>query len=79
MLFKLFLDMNMHDERFDATIFSDRRDLLLNHDVARRFLSATVERARREDLLSTDHFSVDGTIIGAWGSTKGLRPKEGDT
>ena len=79
MLFKWFLDMNMLDEPFDATTFCHNRERLLEHDVARRFFAATVEHARREELLSTDHFSVDGTLIEAWGSTKSFRPKEGDT
>lgn len=79
MLFKWFLDMNMLDEPFDATTFCHNRERLLKHDVARRFFAATVERARRENLLSADHFSVDGTLIEAWGSTKSFRPKEGDT
>jgi transposase len=79
MLFKCFLDMNMLDEPFDATTFYHNRARLLEHDVARRFFAATVERARREELLSTDHFLVDGTQIEAWGSTKSCRPKDGDT
>ncbi len=79
MLFKWFLDMNMLDEPFDASTFCHNRERLLNHDVARRFFAATVERARREELLSADHFSVDGRLIEAWGSTKSFRPKEGDT
>ncbi|MET3524712.1 hypothetical protein ABID25_006583 [Mesorhizobium abyssinicae] len=28
-------------------------------------------------LLSTDHFSVDGTLIAAWASMKSLKPKDG--
>lgn len=76
MLFKWFLDLDMIAEPFDASTFSHNRERLLEHDVARKFFQATVERARREDLLSADHFSVDGTLIEAWGSTKSFRPKE---
>lgn len=79
MLFKWFLDMEMLDDPFDATTFCHNRARLLEEDVARRFFAATVERARREELLSGDHFSVDGTLIEAWGSTKSFRAKEGDT
>lgn len=79
MLFKWFLDMDMLEEPFDASTFSHNRERLVEHEVARRFFAATVERARRADLLSADHFSVDGTLIEAWGSTKSFRPKEGDT
>ena len=28
-------------------------------------------------LLSTDHFSVDGTLVEAWASMKSFRPKDG--
>lgn len=79
MLFKWFLDMSMMDTPFDATAFSHNRQRLLDHDVARRFFEAVVERAGRSGLLSSEHFSVDGTLIEAWGSPKSFRPKEGDT
>lgn len=79
MLFKWFLDMSMLDAPFDATAFSHNRDRLIEHEVARKFFDAVVERARAENLLSGEHFSVDGTLIEAWGSQKSFRPKEGDT
>lgn len=79
MLFKWFLDMSMLDTPFDASAFSHNRQRLLEHAVARQFFDAVVERARRADLLSSEHFSVDGTLIEAWGSPKSFRPKEGDT
>jgi hypothetical protein len=79
MLLKWFLDMDMLEESFDASTFSQHRERLMTHEVARRFFTATVEQARRDDLLSADHFSVDGTLIEAWGSTESFRPKVGDT
>lgn len=74
-LFRWFLDMNMEEASFDATTFSKNRDRLLEHRVAHRFLQATVRRAREADLLSQEHFSVDGTLIEAWASMKSFRPK----
>lgn len=79
MLFRWFLDMSMVEEPFDATAFTHNRTRLIEHAVARKFFDAVVARARAENLLSSDHFSVDGTLIEAWGSTKSFRPKEGDT
>lgn len=79
MLFRWFLDMSMMDQPFDASTFSHNRDRLLEHDVARQFFDAVVERAGKAELLSREHFTVDGTLIEAWGSTKSFRPKEGDT
>jgi transposase len=79
MLFRWFLDMSMMDTPFDASTFSHNRDRLLDHDVGRQFFAAVVRRASAADLLSRDHFSVDGTLIEAWGSPKSFRVKEGDT
>lgn len=75
MLFRWFLDMSMTEAVFDASSFSRNRDRLLEHEVAHRFLQAVVKRARREALMSSEHFSVDGTLIEAWASMKSFRPK----
>ena len=78
MLFKWFLDLNIDDQPFHATSFSKNQERLLSQDVARRFLIQLVEEARRQDLISSDHFSVDGTLLEAWASLKSLRPRDGD-
>lgn len=78
MLFRWFLDMSMTDAVFDASSFSRNRDRLLEHEVAHRFLQAVVKRAKREALMSSEHFSVDGTLIEAWASMKSFRPKDED-
>ncbi|MFZ5440165.1 MAG: IS5 family transposase [Myxococcota bacterium] len=76
MLFRWFLDMSMTEEVFDASSFSRNRDRLLEHEVAHRFLQAVVNRARKAALMSSEHFSVDGTLIEAWASMKSFRPKD---
>lgn len=78
MLFRWFLDMDLMEKPFDASTFSKNRDRLLKHEVADRFFAAVVEHAHAKDLLSREHFSVDGTLIEAWGSFKSFRPKVGD-
>ena len=60
--------MSMTESVFDASSFSRNRDRLLEHEVAHLFLQAVVKRARREALMSSEHFSVDGTLIEAWAS-----------
>jgi len=75
MLFRWFLDLDMTSKPFDASTFSKNRERMLEHDVAARFFHAVVELAREQGLLSSEHFSVDGTLIQAWGSTKSFRPK----
>jgi transposase len=78
LLFKWFLDMNIGDAAFDATTFSKNRDRLLDHDVAHRFFDAVRAEAERRQLLSDDHFTVDGTLLEAWASVKSFRPKDDD-
>jgi transposase len=78
LLFRWFLDMDMVEEAFDATTFTHNRERLLKHDVAGHFFAAVVEKAKQAGLMSTEHFSVDGTLIEAWASMKSFRPKDDD-
>lgn len=78
MLFRWFLDMDMVSPPFDATTFTHNRTRLMEHEVAARFFSEVVQEARRRDLLSSEHFSVDGTLIEAWASMKSFRRKDDD-
>jgi transposase len=75
LLFRWFLDMSMVDAPFDASTFSRNRERLLEHEVAHRFLQKVVQLAERKRLMSSEHFSVDGTLIQAWASMKSFRPK----
>lgn len=76
LLFKWFLDMNIIDPAFDASVFSKNKERLLEHEVAREFLGEVLAEARRLKLLSEDHFTVDGTLLEAWASLKSFRPKD---
>ncbi len=58
-------------------MFSKNRDRLLEGDIAAKFLSAVLAQPKVKKLLSTDHFSVDGTLIEAWASIKSFKPKDG--
>jgi transposase len=78
LLFRWFLDMDMTEKVFVPTVFTKNRERLMNHEVAARFLAATVEIARERRLLSNEHFSVDGTLIESWASMKSFRPKDDD-
>lgn len=77
-LFRWFLDMSLESPSLDQSNFSRLRERLVDTDVARRFFDAVVRLARRERLLSVDHFTVDGTLIEAWASFKSLRRKDGE-
>lgn len=76
LLFRWFLDMDMTEEAFHATTFSKNRERLMEQDVARQFFAAVVERARTAGLMSSEHFTVDGTLIEAWASLKSFRPRD---
>lgn len=76
LLFRWFLDMDMLERAFDASTYSRNRDRLMKHDVAAAFFSAVRDQGR--DLMSHEHFSVDGTLIEAWASLKSFRRKDDD-
>jgi len=76
-LFLWFLDMNMDDEPFDASVFSKNRERLMEQEIAHRFLSEVVNLARKSNLLSEEHFTADGTLIEAWASMKSFVKKDG--
>jgi transposase len=75
-LFRWFLDMGLEEPSVDASTFSKNRERLASEDVALRLLDAVVRHAPALELLSDEHFSVDGTLIEAWASMKSLRPKD---
>jgi transposase len=74
--FRWFLDMDMVEPSFDHSTFTRNRDRLLDARVSRQFFDEVVLQADRLDLLSDDHFTVDGTLIEAAASLKSFRPKD---
>ena len=76
LLFRFFLDMGIEEDAFDHSTFTKNRDRLIEHEVARRFFEGVIDQARREGLISKEHFTVDGTLIEAWASMKSVRPKD---
>jgi transposase len=77
LLFRWFVGIGIDDAAWDHSTFSKNRERLLEGDIAAKLLSAVLSQPRVKRLLSTDHFSVDGTLIEAWASMKSFRPKEG--
>ena len=75
LLFRWFVGLGVDDAAWDQTTFGKNRDRLLAGDVAHKFLAAVLAHPRVKRLLSTEHFSVDGTLIEAWASMKSFRPK----
>jgi len=62
---------------WDATTFTKNRDRLLAGEVAQKFLAAVLAQSKVKRLLSSEYFSVDGTLLEAWASLKSFRPKDG--
>jgi IS5 family transposase len=75
LLFRWFVGLGIDDPVWDASTFSKNRDRLLAGDIAAGFLNAVLVIPRVKRLMSSDHFSVDGTLIAAWASMKSFKPK----
>ena len=76
LLFRWFVGMDMDEDVWVATVYSKNRERLLEGDVAKALFAAVLEQAREQDLLSDEHFSVDGTLIEAWASQKSFQRKD---
>jgi transposase len=76
MLFKWFLDLAIDDRAFDATTFTKNRKRLLDHQIADEFFAAVVHQAKLRRYTSSEHFSVDGTLLQAWASNKSFKPND---
>jgi len=76
LLFRWFVGLNTDDPVWDATVFSKNRERLLKGAVAQAFFEQVLKLARQKDLLSDEHFTVDGTLIEAWASKKSYQPKD---
>jgi transposase len=79
LLFRWFVGLGIDDVVWDHSTFSKNRDRLLEGEIAARFLAAVLAQPRVKRLLSSEHFSVDGTLIEAWASMKSFKPKEPPT
>lgn len=75
LLFRWFVGLNMDDPVWDATVFTKNRERLLAGDIAQGFFDHVLAQAYARDLMSVEHFSVDGTLLKAWASQKSFQPK----
>jgi transposase len=77
LLFRWFVGLSADDPVWDATVFCKNRDRLLDGDIAAKFFAGVLNLPQVSKLLSSEHFSVDGTLIEAWASMKSFVPKDG--
>jgi len=78
LLFRWFVGLNMDDSVWDVTVYTKNRDRLLNADVARKFFDLVLGEAKGLDLLSDEHFTVDGTLLEACASLKSFKKVDGE-
>jgi len=76
LLFRWFVGLNMDEAVWDTTVFSKNRQRLLEGDVAQSFFALVVEQAKEQGLLSSEHFTVDGTLLEAWAGMKSFQKKK---
>jgi transposase len=73
LLYRWFVGLSMDDPVWDPTVFTKNRDRLLAGDIARAFFERVLAQAKAQQLLSAEHFTVDGTLIEAWAGLKSFR------
>lgn len=78
LLFRWFIGLSMDDAVWVPTVFTKNRERLIKHDAVVEFFNEVVLIAQEQDLLSGEHFSVDGTLIQAWAGHKSFTPKDGE-
>jgi len=74
LLLRWFVGLPLSQPVFHPTSFTKNRTRLLTTAVAEAFFAAVREQAEAHELLSREHFSVDGTLIEAAAALKSLRP-----
>lgn len=77
LLFRWFIGLSMDDAVWVPSVFSKNRERLIEHDAVIELFNQVLEMADEQNLLSGEHFSVDGTLIDAWAGHKSLRAKDG--
>ena len=78
LLFRWFVGLSMDDSVWNHSTFSKNRDRLLNTEIATVFFKSIRDQAKQKDLMSDEHFTVDGTLLDAWASMKSFQPKNSD-
>jgi transposase len=75
LLFRWFVGLEMDDEVWDVTVFTKNRERLINGEVSQALLASVLVQAGENNLLSEEHFTVDGTLIQAWAAARSFEQK----
>jgi transposase len=76
LLFRWFVGLEMDDAVWDVTVFTKNRERLIAGEVSQQLLLAVLAEAYEQQLLSEEHFTVDGTLIQAWASRRSFKAKD---
>jgi len=77
LLFRWFVGLNMDEPVWDVTVFTKNRERLLKADIAKEFFEQVLKQAQALDLMSDEHFTVDGTLLEACAGLKSFKRVEG--
>src|SRR5437762_10150099 len=77
LLFRWFVGLNMDEPVWDVTVFSKNRERLLKADIAKKFFELVLQQAQALDLMSDEHFTVDGTLLEACAGLKSFKRVDG--
>src|SRR5712671_2890129 len=77
LLFRWFVGLNMDEPVWDVTVFTKNRERLLKADIAKKFFELVLKQAQALDLMSDEHFTVDGTLLEACAGLKSFKRVDG--
>jgi transposase len=75
LLFRWFVGLEMDDAVWDVTVFTKNRERLIQGEISQKLLESVLVEAREHNLLSEEHFTVDGTLIQAWAAARSFKEK----
>jgi transposase len=79
LLFRWFVGLTPDEPVWVPTVFTKNRDRLLEGEVATAFFGAVLGQAKAKNLTSSEHFTVDGTLVEAWAGHKSFKPIDAET
>jgi transposase len=77
LLWLWFLDRELDQGSFDATVFTHNYERVLSAEAAQLFFMEVYDLSRQEGWTSNQHFTADGTLVEAWASLKSFVRKDG--
>jgi transposase len=77
LMFRWFVGLELDEPVWDVTVFTKNRDRLLEGEIAQGFFGAVLAEAKQRQLLSPEHFTIDGTLVRAWAGQKSFQRRHG--